>query len=1178
MRFFWIAICCLAVVVTPASAQTSRGAITGTVVDPSGAAVPSAVIEATNNLTGAVYKAASSLTGNYTLAELPAGVYRVTVSAQGFKNFVQEGITVQVAQILRIDIRLDVGQITETVSVTADAPLLRTETGELSHNVSSQRLKDLPVVGFNQWVRDPLASARLIPGTSQTQMAVFRVNGSPNFTQSMRVEGMETNNAISVGITKDSQPSVDAMEEVTIMTSNYAAEYGQAGGGIVNMTMKSGTNELHGSGFLYWGNEAFNASPPYGNLKQKSRVYIPGGNVGGPVYIPKLYDGRGKMFFFANFEGSRRTQVVNTLWTMPTDRMRSGDFTEAYTGKTLGKDDWGRTLVEGQLYDPATTRTVNGIPGYRDPFPNNQIPPERFDLVARAIQDKYVPRATDQSRFNNNYLHPWLYPGNQNIPSAKLDWYISPHSKISIYGGSFEGVARGMDDGIDSPFSTFRPTNTNSKTFRLSFDQTLSPTLLLHLQVGYHGNYWPDTIPWDNFDQEKELGLKGARSKRFPNLRNTSGTRGGLGTRLGGSAGPSTQSESHMNRPAASANLTWVKDNHTYKFGGEMRLERFPVTMLDNSYGVYSFSPDQTGLPSTYGRADQLKGGTLGFAYASFLLGLVNNGNIGVPSSLRLGKQSWAFYAQDSWKVTRRLTLDYGLRWDYQTYLSDPFGRMANFSPAIPNPAAGGLLGGMIYEKDGVKFAENYAYAFGPRMGFAYQITPKTVIRAGAGIIYGQTANENRVSLGTGSSNPFASPSPGEPAMRLQDGPPDPRPWPNYDPSLYVYPGRAVISPPIAIDGNAGRPPRQIQWSLSIQREIFKNLAVEVAYVGNRGAWWVDGNLINVNALTKEYLLAKGIDITKEADRNLLTTPLSKITDPRFAGWVPYGGFLTTQTLAQALRPFPQFDTINYRWAPLGRTWYDSLQAKATKRFSYGFDFTAAFTWQKELMMGSENETGGTGGGVVNDVFNRKANKYLSSFSRPFVFSAAGNYRFPVLGIYKPLSLLIRDWTVGVMLEYASGTPILAPVAQNKLSAHLFRGTYANRVPGQPLFTKDLNCTSCFDPNKDFVLNPAAWSDPLPGEFGTGAAYYNDYRYRRTPNESMSLERIFRFGERMSLSLRADFTNVLNRIRVPNPTSTNAMATQTRDKNGKPTAGFGYINTANASGARSGQMVIRLRF
>ncbi len=267
-------------------------------------------------------------------------------------------------------------------------------------------------------------------------------------------------------------------------------------------------------------------------------------------------------------------------------------------------------------------------------------------------------------------------------------------------------------------------------------------------------------------------------------------------------------------------------------------------------------------------------------------------------------------------------------------------------------------------------------------------------------------------------------------------------------------------------------------------------------------------------------------------------------------------------------------------WAPLGKTWYDSLQLKATKRYSHGLDLTGAFTWQKELTMGAEQvgNAMGVSGAAVNNVFDRHVNKYLSMLSRPFTFVMAANYTVPRWNTYKVVSWILRDWTIAATLQYASGMPIQAPIAQNQLSSVLFQNTFANRVPGEPLFTKDLNC-HCIDPNKDFVLNPNAWVDPPAGQFGTGAAYYNDYRQQRRPSENMSLGRNFQLKEGVSLNIRADFSNIFNRTEMSNPTSTNAKATQTRSPSGQPISGFGYINSRTvAAPPRAGIIVARFQF
>jgi len=392
-----------------------------------------------------------------------------------------------------------------------------------------------------------------------------------------------------------------------------------------------------------------------------------------------------------------------------------------------------------------------------------------------------------------------------------------------------------------------------------------------------------------------------------------------------------------------------------------------------------------------------------------------------------------------------------------------------------------------------------------------------------------------------------------------------------------------------------------IQWSISIQREITKDLMIEASYVGNRGAWWEGNELINVNAISMERLASFGLDINNPADQALLKARLDSSLaasrrDPtgRTFSTPPYAGFPTSQTVAQALRPFPQFTTITYKWAPLGKTWYDSLQLRATKRLSHGLDFTSSFTWQKELMMGTEQvgQLAATPGVAVNNVFDRRVNKYISRLSRPFVWTTSWNYTLPRLGINRALSWAIRDWRISGVLQYASGMPIQVPTAQTTLSSMVFQSTFANRVPGQPLFLRtykdangniatspmDINDRSTYNPYSDFVLNPNAWVDPPEGQFGTSAAYYNDYRYMRRPSERMSIGRIFRLKEGVSLSVRADFDNIFNRLIIANPTATNAKATQTWEATGETKSGFGDIDTKTGANPRSGIIVVRIQF
>ena len=382
----------------------------------------------------------------------------------------------------------------------------------------------------------------------------------------------------------------------------------------------------------------------------------------------------------------------------------------------------------------------------------------------------------------------------------------------------------------------------------------------------------------------------------------------------------------------------------------------------------------------------------------------------------------------------------------------------------------------------------------------------------------------------------------------------------------------------VRVDRNGGRPGRVNQWNIAVQRELVKDLTVEVAYVGNRGVWLEADNLVNANAINPARLQALGLDLNNPADRALLTTPLTNLTQAQAQRFpAPYPGFPLTATVAQSLRPFPQFaDALAVRWAPLGNNWYDSLQVTLTKRFSRGLELTAAYTYQKELVLGSGGNPGLPGPGA-NNVFNRDAQKSIASTSQPHIFVTGFTYVTPRWGSNKFVRNLLGDWTIGGVLRYASGLPIPAPSSNNNLFPLLFQSTRMNRVPGQPLFLKDPGC-GCIDPRQDLVLNPAAWTDAPPGQFGQSAGFYNDYRWQRQASENMSLGRRFTIKEKLKFDIRAEFFNIFNRLNLPMPSSGNPTATITRNPQRELSGGFGFINPNNVGGQRNGQLVARIEF
>jgi hypothetical protein len=576
--------------------------------------------------------------------------------------------------------------------------------------------------------------------------------------------------------------------------------------------------------------------------------------------------------------------------------------------------------------------------------------------------------------------------------------------------------------------------------------------------------------------------------------------------------------------------------------------------------------------------------------------------------------------------VTRHLTLDYGLRYDYVTLLREEHGRMQSGSFTTPNPLAGGRLGNVIYEATcHCTFNHNYPFAFGPRLGAAYQINEKTVLRVGGGLSYSSAPNNAYLSYSVPDFYTFtAAPGSYAAVTPLQGGNPfapgnpygnAPVVWPDFSPHYPVpFNGSTIPSSPfIYIDPHAGRPPRILQWSIGLQRELARNLVVEAAYVGNRGVWWtapvLDGTAYN--AMTPQYLKQNfGLDITNAADRNLLALP---INNPAVIARFPYlanpnnvyPGFPANQPLQQAIRPFPQWNSgvPPFLGPPLGDTWYDSLQTKVTKRYSHGLDVQGAFTWQKELALGVNSDTsyltpsGAAGGGFgtpVNDVFNYKQDKYLSGFSRPLLLVISANYTTQKLKAdsapMRAFSWIARDWVLGTVLRYQSGSLIPTARSNNQLLAQLDRGATNNpalwgggstfqNLTGQPMLAVDPNC-HCFDPRTTLVLSPAAWSDAPAGQFGTAAAFYGNYRWQRQPGESISLGRTFRFKENVAFNIRAEFYNMFNRVFLSAPSSTNPQATTTKNGFGLLTGGYGYVNTVAGAGTnpRTGQLVARFTF
>jgi hypothetical protein len=1256
-----------------AIAQTDRGTITGTVSDPAGAVVAAAAVEARNTATGALYTAGSSGTGNYTLAQLPAGVYDLSVTSAGFKKYVRPGIIVEVAGTVRVDALLEVGAASESVTVEAAAPLLKTEGGEVSHNIATDTLNELPILTLvgaaanfgtaNSLgnIRNPLASVQLLPGARITADSIMRINGMPSNSQSINIEGQDATNGFVKQFNQINQAGIEAIQEVAIQTSNFAAEYGQAGGGYFNYTMKSGTNQLHGSAYDYFVNEALNAGTPFTDASKQGgyplnptvnpakegqhvrnalRQHDFGFTLGGPVAIPKIYNGHEKTFFFFSFEQFRQSAFTNTIYgIVPTADQRKGDFSAALRPTCNGPDPAGQMVCLNQIFDPNSTRSVGGAL-VRDPFPNNMIPSSRID-PASAIVQNMIPMPNTPGVFD------YTAPGYSNfrhttIPSIKIDQNISAKVKLAGYYSATKTVSP-QTNGFPQPFTALQPQDDLAQTIRVNLDTTLTPTMLFHIGVGYLHTSHPQGAP--AFDQ-KTLFTKGVpftASNYFPYLAQMYSVNGGGWTGGGGfpavtntGVAFSLTPQQQDLKPTFNTNLTWVKGNHTYKLGATALFEGIQSLNDSRAQGEYNFNSIPTSDPWQNGQPF-VNSAPSGFAYASFFLGTANTVSTAAPADVRLGTHAYGIYIQDSWKITRRLTFDYGLRWDYAILWKEQYGRMQSAAFDQPNSLIGGRIGTVEYEATcHCHFANAYPYAFGPHLGVAYQITPKTVFRGGGAISYAAVSDNAGLNSSAGDFYTIPASAYGLAAAIFSGGDPlgpgnrfgNPVVhWPNFSPQFPVPAAPGVIppaSPFVSIAPNTGRLPRTFQWSLGFQRELAANLVVDASYVGNRGAWWVSPLLggLNYNALTPEILKNQyGLDVTNRDDTNLLNTPISS---PKVIARFPYlanpnnvyPGFPATQPLLQALRPYPQWNGIPpFLGPPNGNTWYDSLQIKLTKRFSHGLSGQVNYTWQKELTNGTNANTSYVTPSppLINDVFNKALDKQISGFSQPQVLVISFSYTTPKLAANgtngKVLSWLLRDWTYAGVLRYQSGQLLQSPPSANNLLSNLGRGpannpalwgggyTFLNRVPGQPLFLADPN--SKFDPTQQLALNPAAWVEPPYGTFGASAPYFNDFRWQRQPSESMAFGRIFGFGRdgRYRISIRLEFQNIFNRLFYTLPADGSpfggtftSVATPTLHGNPGATLsqGFGYVNWVNGGAGdnrgglgaqpRSGQIVAKFQF
>ena len=640
----------------------------------------------------------------------------------------------------------------------------------------------------------------------------------------------------------------------------------------------------------------------------------------------------------------------------------------------------------------------------------------------------------------------------------------------------------------------------------------------------------------------------------------------------------------------------WVHGSHTFEFGGDFRHQLFG-THNDLSAGTYGFGTNETSLPSAEGQ--NLYGASLGDGFASFVLGQLDSASIGNDNIQWFHRMEGGIYALDTWKATRTLTVNYGLRWDLEQMQHEQHDRETQFSPTVVNPSVGGLLGGTAYEGYGTgrcncSFERFYPWMIQPRFGVSYQLNPKTVLHAAIGLYSGPQLfmnEEGYSNQGFGFNQvTMNSPSYGIAAGQLSNGIPYTGAQltaTNFDPGFYPNVGQLNSPPPFIVPNN-GRPPRFVQSTASIEREIARDTAIKISYLSNRGDWLNSDGLTNTtNELTPTVLSQKyGLNVANPNDFNLLTQPISSAAVIARGFTKPYSTFPSGATLAQALRPFPQFGGIGDYYEHNGNWWYDALQITLQKRLSNGLSGGVGYSWSKNLGTITSTGTFTVAMPVQDPSLPPKSQKSYVAIDQPQMLNFYFNYEVPRFSFSQSgwKRLLLSGWTTDGIFHYQSGFPIQTPNSTSTLTSVTFgNGVWANRVPGQKLFLHSLNSHGG-DPRTTFFLNPAAWANPAAGTYATSKPFYGDYRNARQPSEQLGFGKVFPLKERLKFSLRADFFNVFNRWVYPNLQNTgNPFQAAQYGGDGSIVNGFGYLGDS-ISGAggnyapRSGEFVARIEF
>jgi outer membrane receptor for ferrienterochelin and colicin len=1113
----------------PLLGQEFRGTITGTVVDSSGAAVPSAEIEARNVGTSAATTTRTNDAGVYTVPFLLPGTYTVKATAPGFKQAVRANIEVHTGDRVQADLKLEVGAVNESVSVTAEAEQLRTATASMGQTINSTEARDLPIMGRNTYMLADLATGMYTALNTTSQASGFgrpydgasaqmssegigsqyqiMLNGVPNAPEE------RASAAIYVGFI----PSPDSVEEVTVQTHTYDAQYGHSSGTVVNAVLKGGTNQLHGSLYEFFRNDKLNANSFAGNAARNKRGVMrwnqPGFEIDGPVRIPGIYNGKDKTFFMFNMEWIRNASPLPYTASYPTQAERSGDFS-ALVNST------GAPVL---IYDPLTTTLTNGQ-YLRQPFSGNIIGPDRINKIGQAlINDFPLPNLPGNlGGFNNYVVSPNSQQDKYHSVSSRVDHQINDKNRLTMMG--FSNVRHQLfptygwaNDAASPGYLHFR----NNHGGSIDWTNTLSPNTVLDVKYGFIFHPFQVGLYADNYDLTK-LGFTQQTVSQLPHLNYPSlniqngytGTIGNAGT---GTPGTSQYTTTFDHSLAATLSKTIGK--HTLKAGGEVFVMKANNNTPVSNLNAFTFNAGFTQQNA------QSASATAGNPFASLLLGWPSAGGYSLTIASAFQQIYTGFFLQDDWRVTPRLTLNLGLRWEYESPMSERYNRQnAGFDLNATNPLQSQvtgltLKGGLLFTDSSnrlpfVKDLNNW----GPRIGASYRLGTNTVLRGGFGTNYSVTfqtggntgfsantgyvaSNDSNLTPANGLSSPFptgilaATGSSLGLATQLGQG------------FTFADPSRTL--------------PKVYNYSLAVQHQLPGQTLLEVAFAGNYATQLSVSKAIN--ALPRSFYALPDNPIPVPS-----TTLLTQVTNP-MAGKIS-GSSLNNATIAywNLQVPYPEFGSITESTHSIGKSLYNSLQVSVEKRLSAGFQGRLSYTWNKIMQETS----------YLNDQDDWSQLARVQAGEPSKVLTLSMTYMLPIFANRKGfLHNVLGGWEANSIVRYLNGSLVggqsgvfstgINPKLDNRTYQHWFNTCTVNTSGVRQ------NCTD--------ASQPVAFIQTPPYTLRTLSTVLPGVRTEVPTTMDLSLFKTFQIHERTRLQFRANAYNLANTPIFGGPNTTSGV-------------------------------------